>query len=202
MNSWRNIFISLLIFAFNTLHAQQDEIDFYIQNFDVTADNEVLLFQYTLNAGAVCSDLAIEKSNDRNVFEEVFKHFGVCGSSFRDETYHWIDEKPSQGRSYYRLNLYGYIFSDTLIIDFTKLGKEGVLAYPNPAKDFIHLKFENSRKEIFQLSIFDLAGNQKLVQSLSTDFITIPFEDWSNGTYFYRLENINFQYEGRFVIIK
>jgi len=202
MDEWiKKIFIFLLL-SCNPIMGQQDDIDFYIQHFDVTADNEILLFRYTLNAGAVCSDLSIEKSTDGNDFKEVFKHFGVCGSTFRDETYHWVDENPLQGRSYYRLNIYGYIYSDTLTLDFTKIGKEGVLAYPNPTKHFIHLKLENTRKETFQLSIFDLSGNKKMVQSFSTDFITIPLENWSNGTYFYRIENMNFQYEGRFLILK
>jgi len=124
-----------------------------------TSDKSVLLQWNTLserdNAG-----FDIQRSENGYVFENIgFIQGNLFSQSLRD--YQFNDEKPLNGKSYYRLqqkDLNGKTsFSNVVEVVFNPLA--AMYAYPNPAKQTFQLMAELD-EEILEVKMYNLEGKQ------------------------------------------
>lgn len=90
----------------------------------------------------------------------------------------------------------------------TELNEEknnvSIIAFPNPAADQIQIKLDRSFRTDSELSIYSLTG--QLIHSQKThneELIKLQLKNWSDGIYFYRIQNNNGELiQGKFVIEK
>jgi len=76
-----------------------------------------------------------------------------------------------------------------------------VQVYPNPAKDFLTIAFENPVNESFTLDIYNIQGAVvSRQQNIRGNQVTVYRNDLSKGMYIFRLSNEGTSYFGKFVV--
>ena len=80
-----------------------------------------------------------------------------------------------------------------------------VKTFPNPASDFIEIKFTTKSNELVSISIFDMTGKQVLDQSLGAipngeQRIKLNVEGLNSGMYFYELQQGNSVITNKFIV--
>ncbi|MCC6726981.1 MAG: T9SS type A sorting domain-containing protein, partial [Saprospiraceae bacterium] len=134
----------------------------------------------------------VQRSKDGETWEPLGFVAGK-GNSTAESRYHFMDEAPLPGISYYRLlqlDLDGqHSFSDMVSIENSG-AKEPILVYPNPFSHEFYLDHDKPA----QVTIFD--GRGQLLASFDFDAPTqmpLNMEQYVSGTYFLmiRSENTN-----------
>ena len=104
-------------------------------------------------------------------------------------TYSYVDEKPTNGKNYYRLKItdknYAVHYSRT--VTMTNVLIEGVKLYPVPATDLLVLE---NRESVNLLEIIDVEG--KIIRSMAyrgLNRIQLSINDLQPGLYYLRVDN-------------
>ena len=130
------VFLGIFYLSLQNLQAQSILKDFSGRQ---TSQHTIYL-EWTTKAGSTCADLRIERSFESGTFEEVYQYNGICGETDKDKDYTYVDSIMQGGRYGYRINENNGDYSDTLFIQAFTDGSE-VVAYPNPAGDWLYLRF-------------------------------------------------------------
>jgi hypothetical protein len=177
----------------------QDQIDFFLSSFQADVFDKEVMLRFTIRSGSVCSDLVIERSANAGNFEEVYRHFGVCGFTDRDAHYHFIDHPSENGIFEYRIVIYGNIISKPLSVKFFLTADGHSIAFPNPVSENLSIRFDNQRGESFDYFIYNSSGHL-ILQGLTTlSLIELKFAAFSPGIYYYTITNENHLRKGRFI---
>ena len=130
----------------------------------------------------------LEKSKDGKIFEEVGRVDGA-GNSTVTHYYHYMDNSPFGGLSYYRLKQTDYngafTFSD-LVPVFNKDNNSSWYIFPNPAKDQIRIASASDDLSNATFRLFNLEGSlvKTVAFSLKNQSIfTVDLNGVSNGIY-------------------
>lgn len=140
--------------------------------------------------GASCNGVTLERRSENGQFGVVEIIQGVCGGSEYTEWYRFTDESPLA----YQKNIYRLIFgfsqgkSEEIIIDFIPL-EDLLLVYPNPAKDELKLKFENTSKREVNLFIYN-SRSEVIFESagLKVSDLSLDVSNYPAGSYYLRVE--------------
>ncbi len=62
-----------------------------------------------------------------------------------------------------------------------------ILAYPNPAKDFLHLRVESTKQEAFSYRLYGAGGELKTAGELSGNQATISMQGYVPASYFLKV---------------
>ncbi|MBS4013791.1 MAG: T9SS type A sorting domain-containing protein [Bacteroidetes bacterium] len=62
-----------------------------------------------------------------------------------------------------------------------------IVAFPNPANDFVYLKIESSEFEGVQFVVYDINGRMLIRQHFSSELEKISFSDLRSGVYFIKV---------------
>ena len=105
----------------------------------------------------------------------IFFNFGAEGAAAGAQTYYWDNVS----------------FGDSTGVTFTGIAPmlEGVMVYPNPAQDQLHVRFEALPMQPAQATLYDLSGRQvkaTTVQELTT---TLELGDLPQGMYLFQLKS-------------
>ncbi len=103
-------------------------------------------------------------------------------------------------RARYRQNTdnFGYEWLDVKVTPATK---EQISIYPNPSKDLIYLKSENSFGEEIQYFIYDLVGNNSMQGRLkNSDEQSINISKLKPGFYLLRIRGEDYQAAEKFIL--
>lgn len=148
------------------------------------SDQRVQL-NWITSAGLTCPDLFIERSTDLNNFEEVYRHSGVCGSTFEEISYYWVDEAALPGISYYRIQESFGQHRDTFEV-FNPSGNAEVFMFPNPASDVINIYRNDEGVEKASLIVF--SSNGKLISQTDIENQTksIDISQLGDGLYYFQ----------------
>lgn len=187
----------LLTIAFSC--KAQDDIDFFLGNFQADVFNNQVLIRYTLNAGAVCTDLKIERADNHDDFKEVYRHFGVCGLTDRDANYHFVDEFPENGILYYRIVIYNHIKSTPIEVHIFKTDENQLIVYPNPAQDNVNIAFFNPKSLAFDYFIYNNSGNLVARGITKENNLSIAINQFKSGKYYFKLIGIHHTFDGHFL---
>jgi len=119
--------------------------------------------------------------------------------------YQYVDEYPSQGRSYYRLKQTDFdgkfTYSNVISIDYEGSDMIKISIYPNPAKgDEITLDIRGLKDvNTVPVSIIDPLGRQFIAENLVVDMLTgsvkrtISTKEMSDGMYILKVGTTNIQ---------
>jgi len=107
---------------------------------------------------------SIEKSDDAINFYEIEKMYNLTGNTNSFKKYSATDKHPVNGKvNYYRLKEYDksgeYNYSPTRSVYFVDKDAELALI-PNPAKDFVELKFESDYDKYWKIELYDKNGKR------------------------------------------
>lgn len=136
-------------------------------------------------AGITCPDLFIERSTDLENFEEVYRHSGVCGSTFEEISYFWVDEQPLSGKSYYRIQESFGQHRDTIEV-FNPSGNAEVFFFPNPASDVINIYRNDEGIETASLIVFSADGKLILHTNIENQTKSLNISNLSEGLYYFQ----------------
>ena len=139
----------------------------------------------------------------------VFGH----GNSNSPNSYTFVDQVPKGNKIFYRLKQINsdgsYTYSSEIEVDFSKQPSEFQLAqnYPNPFNPFTTIKFTVPLNGKVLLEVYNLMGEK--IETLVDDerkagnyIVEFNAENLSSGTYFYRLNAIDFVQTRKFLLIK
>lgn len=129
----------------------------------------------------------IERSSDGVEWHEISSKIYTNEKS----NYEFDDHFPLFGASYYRVKGITKI-GDTNYSEIHFLSVENtVTAYPNPTKNFVNIKIENSTEFTGLINIFNSYGKKIHSQMLlnSSKELTINTSNWPLGIYYVLLEN-------------
>jgi hypothetical protein len=148
------------------------------------SDQRVQL-NWITSAGLTCPDLFIERSTDLNNFQEVYRHSGVCGSTFEEISYYWVDEDALPGISYYRIQESFGQHRDTIEV-FNPSGNAEVFMFPNPASDVINIYRNDEGVEKASLIVFSSDGKLISQTDIENQTKSIDISQLGDGLYYFQ----------------
>lgn len=137
------------------------------------------------SAGITCPDLFIERSTDLKNFEEVYRHSGVCGSTFEEISYYWVDEAALSGISYYRIQESFGQHRDTIEV-FNPSGNAEVFMFPNPASDVLNIYRNDEGVEKASLIVFSSDGKLISQTDIENQTKSIDISQLGDGLYYFQ----------------
>ena len=157
-------------------------------NFNVEKEGRNVTLNWVTNTEIENDFFIIEKSNDGISFEpflEINSKSDEVGASFYDE----IDDRPSFGKNYYRLQQFAKngssIYSPVRSVDFD-LDLNELKIYPNPAQDLIHINLASFIGEDVSIQILDARGvlmMEKDLMQLNEGVQTFELDEYLSGLY-------------------
>jgi CUB domain len=169
---------------------------------------ELLYFKGELENGEVNLNWATasEKNNEKYNIErtqngkdwELLQSIKGAGNSSTEIKYHYVDEDPIFGVSYYRLVQVDYdgksTSSKVIVIDNSKA--RSIIAFPNPSrKDALKLQIHGFRNQEISMALKSLYGATILSKSLKVDSDNLIYDLPSNaaeGTYILSIQSNNY----------
>lgn len=175
---------------------------FLINNFNlVNIDNKVEV-NWTITAGNTCDGITIYRSIDSVNFEIIEIIEGICGSTFENQSFNYIDETPIYNKiNYYRLKFGGYPATETQSIKVIDYSANDYYIEPHPANNNSILYFDNPSKLKAILTIYDINGKNIFQQKNENNYFQFASNKFTSGIYFFtiKLEN-NKTINGKFII--
>jgi Secretion system C-terminal sorting domain len=178
----RIILTTVLVLASTILGWSQKAVRYF--EAQRISDQRIQL-NWITSAGLTCPDLFIERSNDLSNFEEVYRHSGVCGSTFEEISYYWVDEDALPGISYYRIQESFGQHRDTIEV-FNPSGNAEVFMFPNPASDVINIYRNDEGVEKASLIVFSLDGKLILQTDIENQTKFIDISQLGDGLYYFQ----------------
>jgi endonuclease I len=172
-------------------------------DFSATKNNKSVLLVWHTAQETNFKKYVVERSIDgRNFFslgEIMGRNLGV---------YDFTDNNlPDKTWAYYRLKMinadgsftFSYIVSVRLSKNFS-----GSVVYPNPAKDVVQIKLQQSLTEVSNLIITDISGRNMLQRKISSgqNSISLNVNNLSAGRYFVTIRNSSVIIQDNFTLIK
>lgn len=141
--------------------------------------------EVTLSAGYTCNGIIITRSTDSLQFETVGLIGGVCGDSATSVSYSFTDSFPPTNKLlHYQLLLGGRIPTDTRQVVVYDFQLRPLLLAPNPAKDWVEVRFEAPAGSAEPVLLLGLQG-QELDRVLAEDgYARISVHSLPAGSYF------------------
>ena len=181
-----------------TISANNNPLPITLLNFTARADqNSRVLLNWTTLHEVDNDFFTIERSRDGQTFEPIINTDGA-GTSYTPLSYVEKDEKPLQGKSYYRLRQTDFngmtTVTDPVAVYFDQSASTNVTVYPNPAVDYIVFQCTGvAAEEDALLELFSSSGERVLsvaLSSLTSDNASVhllPVSGFARGHYHYRV---------------
>jgi hypothetical protein len=157
-------------------------------NFDTyyQSSSKSVLLTWSAESDDESEFFIVEKSEDGIKFDSIGK---IQAIGFGQFEYDFVDMRPNyNGVTYYRLKMNDYVnyeYSNVVAIEVNEPITD-VQLYPNPFKDAIKITQLNDYNGPYQVSIYDMTGQTKLVQTLYFDNetgLSVDTKDLSAGLY-------------------
>lgn len=184
---------AISVYATNATAVPFSILSSSLKNFHANAgDNSVDLSWTSSNESSLVS-YDLERSADGYLFATIGHVAATNTSSVK--TYHWPDNKPSLGISFYRLKMLGKdeAFKYSAIVRIEMNSGKGMKVYPNPVSGHImNLQIMNRSKGNYDISIYNLKS-EKLVSTQVThhgtdaNYRVVLRKNIPAGTYFVKI---------------
>jgi len=149
-------------------------------------------------ASQVNNDYFTITRSDNNVDWTVIGEIAGVGNTSTQMTYHWIDNDPLLGTSYYKLSQTDYDGTSKTFHSLAVKCEEYVIggynAYPNPVNDLlmIDLELDVYQGDDIQLKLMDIKGqvvkSQAVQLSRGYNHLEMQLEDIPAGVYLLQFE--------------
>jgi len=154
-----------------------------LSGFEVRLQSSAVQLNWTTDQEINNKEFQIERSNSDQPWALIGTIAGK-GTTYSTEHYHFADEQPAKGISYYRLKQIDIdgrsTYSNVLKIDNRMKGLQLTQLYPNPATDIINLQLQSDEIADIDARFYDLSGRQvflthrKIVKGNQTWRINLP----------------------------
>jgi hypothetical protein len=145
---------------------------------------------WTIKAGSTCDGIQIYRSHDNVIFDQIGVIAGICGSEFESQHYDFTDVDPLlNGLNYYRLELGGFGFTDTLEVECVDLGNAGYQVRPHPASGNTRILFANPQNESHTLEVFHPGGGQVFSMQTKEDRFAFDARRLAPGFYLFAIHD-------------
>ena len=137
--------------------------------------------------------MAVERSLDGREFREIGRINGK-GTTYEEQSYRFIDRLPAAGLNYYRLRQVDFDGTTTYhrIVSVRvedRSRKLELMAFPNPTRDRLNLRWTAGQEGTASVQVFDIAGRVLLAQQVAAGGSTyeLPVNTLPAGSYWLRL---------------
>ncbi len=128
---------------------------------DATPVHDAVLLQWATSMEKNSAGFLVEKCTDGHSFKAIGS-VPSAGNSHHRTDYSFVDEEPSEGANYYRLQQLDEDGSASLsnVVVAVFKGDRGTLSvYPNPANDVVHLAmYPQKREDVLDVRVMDTMG--------------------------------------------
>lgn len=176
---------------------------YLLDNFSATEFNGKVSIRLTMSSGSTCNGIKFYRSDDSINFNQIASIEGVCGLINSPVFYEQIDAEPIfNKKSYYKVEIGIYGFSDILSIELIDINVHDVQVRPNPVKDKALVYFGNPFSEIHFLHLYSNIGELLQVIETQENFFELDFSGKNAGMYFITINRQGhlFGYRGRVVV--
>jgi|GEM_PF-2121607 len=155
--------------------------------FTATPQNYNVQLKWTMGEQANLSRYEVEYSTDNRVFEKIGVR-PLVGTG----AYSLVHTTPADGANYYRIKMIAsdgsYSYSPTRKINFIRT--EGVMVYPNPARDIINVSFKDMANNPVTISLIAADGKVVLHENipLAGAVESIDVSRFAKGYYYVKIE--------------
>ncbi len=174
-----------------------------LENFSVFESSGNVYLNWTVGEGYTCSGIQIYHSLDSFNWKRIGEIGGICGSSSEAVSYSFVHEMPAFNTiNKYRLQLGLLGFSNTLSITLIDIKKDGYRIYPNPVTNNSVIYFNNIRKQLCNLLVYNVSGSPVAQVNSNSDEFDISQIRLIAGLYFFTIRNeggINLN--GKFLVL-
>lgn len=124
-------------------------------------------------------------------FEKIHEILGVCGSLTEPVYYSFDDELPlANSWNHYKLALGAQGFSQVASAEFYIYGEDGYLVMPNPVRDRVEIRYNNTNNLQYQVGLISLAGQSMLpAMQVQSDRLDLNLAGIPAGQYFLQLRS-------------
>ncbi|MEO1437000.1 MAG: T9SS type A sorting domain-containing protein [Bacteroidota bacterium] len=168
-----------------------------LMTFEATPVGQAALLTWTTAIEENSSHFDVQRSADGRAFESIARIEGQ-GFSSTSVHYEFLDEKPAQPWSYYRLMLVDLdgstTFSEVKALRFTVLGIQELTLFPNPVRQSgeLGLQIETDASMNAQVRWFNTTGQLLLSTDLGLvsgkQQLRIPLPQGQEGMYFVEIQ--------------
>jgi len=161
-----------------------------LSNFNATHQNGKVFLNWAIEAGSTCNGINIFRSVDANNFSKVGSIIGICGNLTVEQRYDFTDNNPVNNKvNYYRLEFGNFGFSESISVEVIYAASGSYQILPNPVSSHAKIYFNNDKKEIYHLSLFNLLGNPLILLSAKENFFDVDADNLRAGTYLFTISN-------------
>ncbi len=189
--------IFILIISFLTTSSRHSNAQYHplLSNFDVQESNGKVYVSCIVKAGSTCLGIGLYKSLDNINFELTGRIPGICGNIDEPVGYEFVDTNIVYNRPvYYRLELGGFGFSESVLLQVINYSNDNYLLSPNPATTFTNIYFENKLADKVELLVLNSLGNIIHRSETSQATFHLNLEYFPAGMYFFYIRNESLQY--------
>ena len=189
-----------LIYGSNSALAQQNPI---LGHFSLFETNGKVSLSWTIVKGSTCDGITIYRSTDSLHYTQIGEIAGVCGSISEPLNYSFTDEQPvKNGINCYKLDLGNYGESQVLSVEIIDIESNGYQVRPNPMNNEGKIYFDNDRKEIHHLVIYQLNGSIITDISSEQDYFDIDLSNFPSGLHIFTISTLsgNIKATGKVII--
>lgn len=194
----RKLMIVCFLFTTQFSGIAQNTVRFFEGN---RISQSSIQLNWITNVGSTCSDLLIERSEGLSSFNEVYRHWGVCGSTSEELSYFWVDSDALPGISYYRIQEALGQFTDTIEV-LNPIGNDEVIMFPNLASNEVSIYRTNPDAKISSVLIYDLRGKLILQTEILNQLTNINTSNLIDGMYYFCYVSSAFRITQKVMIIR
>lgn len=154
-----------LITRNNTLTKTTDPLPVIFSKFDARCTNGVVRLSWETSEEVNADYFEVQKSDDAFTWRTLGET-DATGNSKRLHQYAFDDPEPSVGISYYRIvehDVDGKTQVTRIVPSQCGPGSDALTVYPNPVKDYLHLRLSKRGYNAGEFVIYDSKGNQILL---------------------------------------
>ena len=172
-------------------------------SFNAVKIADSVLLNWKTNSEQNCNFYQIERSNDGVTFSKIGTS-PAANSSTATSNYNFVDTKPLQGISYYRIkqvdNDGAFRYSKVIAVRFLA-SLPPVSIYPNPASETVNIVFTNVPANGTKIEMFTANGQfVKSILNNGSAASAIDVSNLSNGLYQIKISDKNMQLSEKIIV--
>ncbi len=187
----------ILIISFLTIINNRSNAQYHplLSDFEVQESDGKIYVSCIVKAGSTCLGIGLYKSLDNVTFELSGRIPGICGNTDEPVGYEFIDTDIVYNRPvYYRLDLGGFGFSESILLQIINYSNINYLLSPNPANTFTNIYFENKLADNAVLLVLNSMGNIIHQSKTTLSSFHINIESLPAGIYVFYIRKESFEY--------
>lgn len=168
-------------------HAQSED---FLESFEVSQINGKVFLSWTIRAGFVCVGVDVLRATDNSNFILIGGVEGVCGNMTLPSKYSFTDNNPVlNSTNYYKLNMGGEGFSQTISVDLFDFNEKGYLIIPHPVSNMSKIHFRNDAALQTTLNMYSSTGALIYSERTNLNYFEVKTAALEIGEYLFSLSS-------------